>query len=238
MAVSKRLRFAVFQRDDHTCQYCGLRAGDQGTVLQIDHILPVSVGGKDEPSNLVTACRDCNAGKSSSVIEAPKVAAPSVDARRWANAIQEAAEERKNTAADEKAACEVFLRNWQWSYPPDDWRPSVAKFVRMGVSVDDVERILLLANDRAYGYEHCWRYFCKVCWSEVDAIRARAGEIMEEEAPEIEVPAPVTKLAPRPVMPEPIALGPVPYCIECDERPATRDGMCPQCITNLYEGLA
>lgn len=249
MAVSKRLRFAVFQRDDHTCQYCGRHAGEDGCVLEIDHILPRALGGKDEPANLVTACRDCNVGKSSSIIEEPTVAAPTIDARRWANAIAEAAEERRTTAADEKAACEAFLHHWPWSYPPDEWRPSVAKFVRMGLCPDDIERVLLLATDRTFGFEHCWRYFCKVCWSEVDAIRVRAGELLEpEEHPEFDVPAPVEPLVPRAPdhyppasgadffddfmaslknRPEPDRL--VMLCLECDTRPAVWDGWCGPC---------
>lgn len=32
-------------------------------VLEIDHVVPRSKGGTDDPSNLVTACLDCNRGK-------------------------------------------------------------------------------------------------------------------------------------------------------------------------------
>lgn len=59
--LSKKLRFEVFKRDAFTCQYCGKKAPD--VVLEVDHIKPVSKGGKDELLNLVTACFDCNRGK-------------------------------------------------------------------------------------------------------------------------------------------------------------------------------
>lgn len=65
MSVSKRLRFEIFRRDHHACRYCGATASD--TKLTIDHVVPTALGGTDEPSNLVTACKDCNAGKTSSV---------------------------------------------------------------------------------------------------------------------------------------------------------------------------
>lgn len=44
-SISKKLRFEVFKRDKFTCQYCGRKAPD--VVLQIDHISPVSKGGKN-----------------------------------------------------------------------------------------------------------------------------------------------------------------------------------------------
>lgn len=49
----------IFKRDQFTCQYCGSKKGP----LAIDHIVPVVRGGKDDESNLVTACRACNSKK-------------------------------------------------------------------------------------------------------------------------------------------------------------------------------
>lgn len=60
-SISKKLRFEVFKRDMFTCQYCGRKAPD--VVLHIDHIKPVSKGGRNEIMNLVTSCIDCNLGK-------------------------------------------------------------------------------------------------------------------------------------------------------------------------------
>lgn len=61
-SVPKKMRFEVFKRDSFTCQYCGRSAPD--VVLEVDHIKPVSKGGKNEMLNLVTSCHDCNSGKS------------------------------------------------------------------------------------------------------------------------------------------------------------------------------
>lgn len=62
MPISTRTRFEVFKRDSFTCQYCGAKAPD--VTLHADHIVPVSKGGSDDILNLVTACQQCNAGKS------------------------------------------------------------------------------------------------------------------------------------------------------------------------------
>jgi 5-methylcytosine-specific restriction endonuclease McrA len=55
----KALREFMFRVDNFTCQYCR-RAGG---FLVVDHILPRSRGGGDEPTNLVTACLACNSSK-------------------------------------------------------------------------------------------------------------------------------------------------------------------------------
>ncbi len=53
-ALSRR---AVFNRDDHRCQYCGSHADS------IDHIFPRSRGGKNTWENVAAACRACNLHK-------------------------------------------------------------------------------------------------------------------------------------------------------------------------------
>jgi len=60
-AVSRKLRFEVFKRDSFTCQYCGRKAPD--IILEVDHIAPVSAGGKNHVINLITSCEACNRGK-------------------------------------------------------------------------------------------------------------------------------------------------------------------------------
>ena len=62
MSLKKRLRFEIFKRDGFRCQYCGQIPPN--ILLQVDHIVPKSKGGKDEPTNLLTSCADCNLGKS------------------------------------------------------------------------------------------------------------------------------------------------------------------------------
>lgn len=59
--MSKALRYQVLKRDHFRCQACG--ASGKDVELHVDHIIPVSKGGKTELSNLQTLCRDCNLGK-------------------------------------------------------------------------------------------------------------------------------------------------------------------------------
>lgn len=65
--VGKRLRFSIFARDNFTCKYCGKQSDE--VPLHLDHVIPVSKGGTNDESNLVTSCRDCNLGKSNIEID-------------------------------------------------------------------------------------------------------------------------------------------------------------------------
>jgi len=58
---------ALFRRDQHTCLYCGNHF--QEVNLSRDHIHPLSRGGRDRWTNVVTACKRCNARKGSALLE-------------------------------------------------------------------------------------------------------------------------------------------------------------------------
>ena len=53
----------LFLRDGHLCMYCGREL--PGYLLTRDHLIPLSRGGADCWSNVVTACRGCNHAKGS-----------------------------------------------------------------------------------------------------------------------------------------------------------------------------
>lgn len=49
----------ILRRDNHTCQYCGVRK----PVMTTDHVIPKALGGTDSWENMVCACPECNASK-------------------------------------------------------------------------------------------------------------------------------------------------------------------------------
>jgi hypothetical protein len=51
----------LFARDRHVCAYCGAQCSEGD--LTVEHIVPVSRGGRHEWTNVVTACRSCNTRK-------------------------------------------------------------------------------------------------------------------------------------------------------------------------------
>lgn len=61
---SIKLRYAILKRDGEQCVKCGASPKKNPTVtLEIDHIIPVSKGGTNDPKNLQTLCLSCNQGK-------------------------------------------------------------------------------------------------------------------------------------------------------------------------------
>lgn len=176
MAVSKRLRFEVLRRDNHTCRYCGGTPPD--VILTVDHVIPVALGGSDDPDNLVAACKDCNAGKTSSNPDAPLVDGVADDALRWAAAMKQAAEERKlnnNTAVYEAVvqAWSSFRRN----QIPGDYRETIDQFLNAGLPADDIVQMAHVADARPSIYNR-WSYFCGCCWKRIEQMQERAQEIL------------------------------------------------------------
>jgi 5-methylcytosine-specific restriction endonuclease McrA len=61
----------IFKRDGNRCVYCGVRHD-----LTLDHVIPRSKGGKTSWTNLVTACKRCNARKGDFTPEAAGMKLP------------------------------------------------------------------------------------------------------------------------------------------------------------------
>lgn len=68
--MTKSLRDEIKERDDHTCQNCGLSSYmEPNLLLEIDHIRPLSKGGMTTRENLQTLCWRCNRTKAAKWIE-------------------------------------------------------------------------------------------------------------------------------------------------------------------------
>ena len=182
MSVSKRLRFEILRRDNYTCRYCGLTAAD--TELRVDHVLPVDLGGKDEATNLVTACEPCNTGKTSIAPDSELVADIEEKALKWDRALALAVEHRLSELAEREQLLEWMEFEWIYRHDfaaplPDDWESSVARFAAQGLPVPEMDDAINVAYAAPVKPESMWRYFCGVCWRKVDAIRGTARSLIE-----------------------------------------------------------
>lgn len=168
MAVSRRLRFEILRRDGHTCRYCGAQAPT--VELTVDHVIPVTLGGSDDPSNLVAACTACNGGKSSVPADAPLVANVSADALRWKEAMERAREEFEAEREVLAALVDDFAQAWErWTYPvevdvpppdvstgdplDDNWHRLLGWSGQHSEPVAVVSGVLLLVAERGYTTE-------------------------------------------------------------------------------------
>lgn len=186
MSVSKRLRYEILRRDNNTCRYCGESAPD--VKLTIDHVTPVSLGGSDEPENLVAACPDCNAGKAASSPEAPLVADVSNKAIRWSKAIQQAAMNEAARLDQKQQLTDYFYDEWHHrnGYQqcharryelPTDWAETVWRFYLLGLNVTLLDDAIDIAQP-SQAYDK-FKYFCGVCWTKVRALQDQAFAIVE-----------------------------------------------------------
>lgn len=189
MALTKRTRYEVLRRDNHTCRYCGASAPD--AKLTVDHVTPVALGGSDDPSNLVAACRDCNAGKSSTSPDAPLVADVAQKAVEWGQAI---AAYNATQMADRKkrnAYVRKFRTAWDlWHYGPEgdrkrlplpaDWEPTIWQFYGLGLPVVEIEdAVTIAASNQMVHYDKTFRYMCGVLWNKVDRMQQGAKAVLE-----------------------------------------------------------
>lgn len=61
-AIPQKLRWEVWMSDNFTCRNCGSKR-----LLEIDHVVPKSKGGKTKFSNLQTLCHKCNREKGTKI---------------------------------------------------------------------------------------------------------------------------------------------------------------------------
>lgn len=187
MSVSKRLRYEVLRRDGHTCRYCGAKAPD--VEITVDHVVPVALGGKDEASNLVAACRPCNNGKTSSSPDAALVDDVSESAVQWAAAMKAAAARMLADIKGRQADRELFREWWNaWgvgegkerhTIPLDpDWESTVDQFLAAGLPMEVLKTCLNSAMRRKKIIsDHKFRYMCGIAWRKVSELRETAQSI-------------------------------------------------------------
>lgn len=152
--IPKSIRFEVFKRDKFTCQYCGAAAPK--VILEVDHIKPVSKGGGNDLMNLVTACRDCNRGKTNRDLDDNSVV---MVQKRQLDEIQERREqlammlEWKESLEDEmdleiSAINKLYIKNTGWHMGEGverDMRKLIRRF-----GFNDVYNAVEISIDRYY----------------------------------------------------------------------------------------
>lgn len=190
--MKPKLRFEVFKRDAFTCGYCGRRSPE--VILEADHVLPSSQGGRDELDNLVTSCKECNQGKAARLLAD---AAPGLNAQEKAERIAEHEaqiaeyshwlavqrhredEEIRLLGGHFEAVPGAVVKyrdesRWFWN------EAQVRRFVRrLGYHevLDSIDvtaaRCQPFLSDPRANAERVWKYFCGVNWRKIKAPEGR-----------------------------------------------------------------
>lgn len=170
--ISKKLRFEVFKRDVFKCQYCGSEPSK--VVLEIDHIHPVSKGGKSNIDNLITACFDCNRGKKDiSLTLSPQNTAEKLyaiqekeDQYKALMKLQKSIHARKIKEANKVE--EVYSRHFNdWTLTDRFKSKTVLLFISQ-LGVNKVIDAMESACERMHWDEDkAIKYFCGICWRKI-----------------------------------------------------------------------
>ena len=202
MSLSKRLRYEVLRRDNHTCRYCGVSAPD--VPLTVDHVVPESLGGPTAASNLVAACRDCNTGKGSSAPDSQMIEDVSQAHMEWAAALRGVVDQEQR----ERRHLEEFIdevgalwESWMVRAPsgkqilcprPDDWREGVATFYGKGIDLSDFDHFISRTMEKSFVTPiDKWRYLCGCLWNVVRDREKKASHKVRVENRDGDEPEPV-----------------------------------------------
>lgn len=194
--VSRRVRFEVLRRDGHKCRYCGCTAEE--APLTVDHVVPRALGGSNDSSNLVTACGDCNSGKTSTSPDEHVVADVDAKALAWVEAMRVAADTRRAEFQKIDNAVAEVIGCWDgYTYAgPDDerlsvpkdanWRASLERFLSAGLEATDMVRLVEAAMTSQAFIDRKWRYFCGCCWNEINARQELALNVLSRPTDDVE----------------------------------------------------
>lgn len=167
--LSKKTRFTVFKRDYFTCQYCGNTPPQ--VVLEVDHIHPVSKGGKNATDNLITACFDCNRGKSAdlltsipqTIIHKHEVLAEREAQIKAFNKLLKAKRKREDIQIYEieQIFCGVFENREFTPVFRNSIRQNFLPFIDHDTLLNAISKACSQCN---YFYD-ATKYFCGICWN-------------------------------------------------------------------------
>lgn len=190
--ISKPLRFQILRRDNHTCRYCGAKAPE--SIVVVDHVVPVALGGQTVPENLVTACQDCNQGKASTPPDASHIADVQADAVRWSQAMRTAAAIQMQALQEREQYAQTVDEAWHgWTWDdgkqvvprPENWRNTIDHWFDLGLELEIVLDLLTTAmrNNDVYA-SNTWRYFCGCVWRRLRERAELAQNLLNAEGPE------------------------------------------------------
>lgn len=170
-SLSKKTRFEVFKRDGFQCAYCG--QSPPSVVLEVDHIEPVSKGGCDDLSNLITSCFYCNRGKTdvplskipSKLIDNIEVLKEKEDQLKEYRKLISAIKRREKR--DIEIVTKIFKNKFTGHTLTDNFKNgSLLKFLKK-LPRHEVEDSMNTACSRIQDMDDAIKYFCGICWNKI-----------------------------------------------------------------------
>ena len=192
MGMSKSLRFEILRRDSHACRYCGAKAPE--AQLVVDHVIPVSLGGLDSADNLVTACRDCNAGKGSTPPDASLIAEVKQSQEKYELALALAGLKMEIERQEVEGLVAEFHEAWCSTMPsfaqpglgdlplPEKLGDTLKTFLSKGLGWETIIDCVQIAAGASHVAQRSrFRYFCGICNAKIRELHETAAQIAREQ---------------------------------------------------------
>jgi len=172
-SISCKVRFDVFKRDEFQCQYCGRTP--PVVILEVDHINPVAKGGDNDTDNLVTACFDCNRGKSSNLLSnipeslADKAKRTDEAEKQLKEYIKIRKRKSRRIATDAKKVTDVFEAYFANSTLTSGSETTIKQRFLSKIDVFTLVENMEFACARLQYEEpdEAFKYFCGICWNQI-----------------------------------------------------------------------
>lgn len=177
-AISTSTRFEIFKRDSFQCQYCGRTP--PAVILNVDHVHPVADGGDNSPENLLTACEECNSGKSDKLLS--QVTPTLQDQMEQQERRQQQLDEYNHWLMQRRARTQddvVELGHYWFNFIEKERdafifgssrAPTIKRFLSMLPKASILDAIdIAMARMPVYGGNDykAWKYFCGICWNRI-----------------------------------------------------------------------
>lgn len=163
--MGNKKRFQVFQRDEFTCQYCGQKPPT--VVLEVDHIIAKSKGGKDDIDNLITSCFECNRGKSNIDLKAvPQKIKENLEnikeRRKQLNEFYKYQQEKELVVDMQIADLDYYWSElWDNKFSLNTRGKASVKMFLKSFSVDEIKDAMFLST-RIDNISDAFRYMCGI----------------------------------------------------------------------------
>ncbi len=173
--ITKKLRFEIFKRDGFQCAYCGNTP--PAVTLEVDHIEPHSKGGPCDINNYITACFDCNRGKSDVPLD--KIPSKLVDNLGVLKAREEQLKEyrkfvRKIERREKKDiddVAQIYSDAFDEYVLTDNFKNKSVKTFLRKLPKHEVVEAMELAVCKINDSGQAVKYFCGICWNRIKGIK-------------------------------------------------------------------
>lgn len=169
-SIGLKKRFDVFKRDGFTCQYCSRKPPK--VPLEVDHIIPVCKGGKNDIDNLITACFDCNRGKAGNELEViPDTLVTKIErmalAKKQYKQYQNLLKKQKQIIdAEIEQVVAIYELNNEGYTLTERFKISIKGFIEK-LDVNEVVDAMEKACYIVYDSDKVIKYFCGICWNKI-----------------------------------------------------------------------